>query len=113
MLLVGIVIRREFVECSRELDRPSSYIIRQDTYADPDAASGLSARGLRLRGRSVGRLIGYAGFGEGCHAAMTRQGRAQQEKRDGGAGRFAEPHIEIDEWMQAELVEQHPVPGLG
>ena len=44
---------------------------------------------------------------------MTRQGRAQQEKRHGGAGRFAKPHIEIDERMQPELFQQHPVPGLG
>ena len=38
---------------------------------------------------------------------------AQDGKRDRRAGRFAEPHVEIDERMQAHFLKQHAVTGFG
>ena len=34
-------------------------------------------------------------------------------KRRGGAGRFAEPHVEIEQRREPERVEQHAVAGFG
>ena len=42
---------------------------------------------------------------------MTSERGAQDEKRHRGAGTFAEPHVEVDERLQAELMKQDAVPG--
>ena len=37
----------------------------------------------------------------------------RSSKRHRGAGGFAEPHVEIEERLQSQLVEQHAVAGFG
>ena len=53
------------------------------------------ARGFRL-GALIGRLVGDAGLGERCHAGVAGERRAQDQQRRRRAGRFAEPHVEIE-----------------
>ena len=44
---------------------------------------------------------------------MARKRGTQDERRDRRPGGFAEPHAEIDQRREAELVEQRPVRGFG
>src|SRR5258708_17384957 len=56
---------------------------------------------------------GDAGLGEGGHSGMTGEGRAQQQYGDAGAGGFAEPHVEIEQRVEAEFGQQRAVAGFG
>jgi hypothetical protein len=71
-----------------------------------------SARGLRLRAL-IGRLVGDSRFGEGRHAGVAGERGAENQQRRGGAGGFAEPHVEIEQRLQVQLVEQRAVASLG
>lgn len=56
---------------------------------------------------------GDAGLGEGSHSGMTGERRAQQQNGDTGAGGFAEPHVEIEQRVEAEFSQQGAVAGFG
>ena len=45
-------------------------------------------------------------LGKGRHAGMAGERRAQHEHGDCGARSFAEPHAEIEQRLQAELLQQ-------
>src|SRR6476646_3504388 len=79
--------------------------------------SGLSSnvRPGSVKGAGVPSVTpaGYAGLRERCHAGVARERRTQQEDGGGRAGRFAEPHAEIEQRIEVELAEQQPVAGFG
>ncbi len=83
-------------------------------YAPSSALQGRKNLPRRFRRRRlIRRLVGDAGLGEGRHAGVAGERGAQDEHRQGGAGGFAEPHVEIDQRLKPKLIEQHAVPGLG
>jgi len=59
-----------------------------------------------MTGSSCGKVpsfvrAGDPGLGEGGHPGMAGERRAQQEDGNAGAGGFAEPHVEIEQRVEA------------
>ena len=59
------------------------------------------------------RFVGDTRFGKRRHAGVARKGRAQNRDRECGARRFAETHIEIEQRLEAEFLQQCAVSGFG
>ena len=65
------------------------------------------------RGKDLAVAAGNAGLREGGHSVVAGQRRAQQQDRNAGAGGLAEPHAEIEQWVELELLQQRAMAGLG
>ena len=74
-----------------------------------------SARECRSRREGSGRrrLLGDAGRVEGGHVAQGLRGALHDGQGEQRAGALAEPHAQVEQRAQPEVVQREPVAGLG